>query len=67
MSETVHQILKKFIDGLNKSSGAAAALVHEHQDPRFMPIYEKLTSVRNKAIDMAMKATNMGVQHGTKH
>ena len=59
-------LLSKFVDGLTKASGAASAIVHEHQDPRFMAIRNKLNLIRDKAISIAIKASGITVQH-VKH
>jgi hypothetical protein len=61
------EILKRFIDGLTKSSGAAAQMVHSHQDPRFLPIKEKLIAVRDKAINMAIKGSGIKVENVSRH
>ena len=62
--ETTPQLLKKFLDGIVKSSGAAGQMVHQHEDPRWMPLYHKLSMVREKTIKIALKATGVEVKHG---
>lgn len=64
MNETTPQLLKKFLDGLNKAIGGTSQMVHQHEDIRFIPIYQKLSLVRDKTMDVAMKATGIEVKHG---
>ena len=56
-------LLSRFVDGLTKASGAASAIVHEHQDPRFLPIRDKLVAVRDRAISIALKASGITVRN----
>lgn len=65
--EKVPAVLKKFVDGITKAHGGASQMVHHHQDPRFIPIYKKLGMIKEKSIDIAMKATGIEVQNVIKH
>ena len=56
------QLLQKFIDGVTKSEGAMAQMVHQHQDPRFIPIRNKLTLIKKKCLDIAIKASGVTCQ-----
>lgn len=56
-------LLKKFVDGITKAHGAAGQMVHHHQDPRFIPLYQKLSLIKEKSITIAMKATGIEAQH----
>lgn len=57
-------LLKRFLDGIVKANGAASHLVHQHQDPRFIPLYQKLSSIRDKTMRIAINATGVEVKHG---
>lgn len=61
-SEVPH-ILGKFIDGLTKSAGAASAFVHDHQDPRWIQVRDKLNAIKDKAIGIAIKASGITVRN----
>ena len=56
-------LLKKFVDGMVKASGAAGQMVHQHEDVRWMPLFSKLSAIRDKTIKIAMKATGVEVRH----
>ena len=56
-------LLSKFVDGLTKASGAASCAVHDHQDPRFIPIRDKLNLIRERAINIAIKASGITVRN----
>lgn len=62
--EKVPGLLKAFVDGITKAVGGAGQMVHHHQDPRFIPIYQKLSAIRDKTIKIAIKATGIEVRHG---
>jgi hypothetical protein len=57
-------LLKRFVDGMVKASGAAGQMVHQHEDVRWMPLFNKLCMIRDKTIKIAMKATGVEVKHG---
>lgn len=59
----VPKLLSKFIDGLTKSSGAASAFVHDHQDPRWIVVRDKLNAIKEKAVSIAIKASGITVQN----
>ena len=60
---SVPQLLSKFIDGLTKAGGAAACIIHDHQDPRFIPVRDRLSLIRDKAINIAMRASGITVRN----
>lgn len=60
----VPMLLKKFTDGLTKAVGGSQQMVHHHQKPQFIPIYQKLSLIRDKTIRIAMNATGVEVRHG---
>lgn len=60
-------LLKEFVDGMAKAAGAAGQMVHHHQDPRFIPLFQKLSLIREKSIKIAMKATGIETHNVTKH
>lgn len=56
--------LKGFIDGLTKAAGAAHQMVHTHQDPRFLPIRDRLEAIRQRAVHIAQVESKLRViQH----
>ena len=61
--QSVPSLLKIFIDGITKASGAAAAIVHEHQDPRFIAMKDYLIALREKSIKIAMIASGVEAHH----
>lgn len=64
MNKQTPALLKKFTDGLTKAVGGTSQMVHQHQDPRFIPIYKKLSLIRDRTIKIAIKATGSGVYNG---
>lgn len=66
-AEKIPGILKEFVDGITKAVGGAGQMVHHHQDPRFIPLYQRLSLIREKTIKIAMKATGIEVKHGKPH
>ena len=60
-------LLRKFVDGLTKASAAASCIVHEHQDPRFIPLRDRLLVIRDRSINIAIKASGIKVQNVTRH
>lgn len=59
----VPHVLSKFVDGLTKASGAASCIIQEHQDPRFIPLRDKLVAIRDKAISIAIRASGVTVHN----
>lgn len=51
------------MDGISKAEGGAAQMVHQHMDPRFIPIRDKLTLIKQKCITIAMKASGLKVMN----
>lgn len=64
MRKDTPALLKKFTDGLTKAVGGSSQLVHQHQDPRFIPIYKKLSMIRDRTIKIAIKATGYEARDG---
>lgn len=62
-AEKVPGLLAKFVDGITKAEGGAAQMIHQHQDPRFIPIHDKLFKIKSKCISIAIKATRTKVTH----
>lgn len=61
--DRVPALLSKFMDGISKAEGGAAQMVHQHMDPRFIPIRDKLTLIKQKCITIAMKASGLKVMN----
>lgn len=64
--ESIPMLLKKFVDGVSKASGAASAMVHEYNSPYFLPLRDKLSSIRDKSIKIAIQASGVTVRNVNK-
>jgi hypothetical protein len=57
------QLLLRFMDGISKAAGACSAIIHDHQDPRFIVIRDKLEAVHKASSKIAVQASGIQVMH----
>ena len=61
--ENILKLLQGFTDGIEKAAGAASCMIHQHGDPRFIPLRDRLVGVQKKSIDMAVKLSGVTVRN----
>ena len=59
--ESQARLLMAFMGGIAKASGAASGMLHEHHDPRFLPIRDRLEAVHKASSKIAIKASGIRV------
>jgi hypothetical protein len=47
------KILAELVESLNKASGAAGQIIHQHQDPRFFVARKALMAAKDDILHMA--------------
>lgn len=51
-------LLQNFINSLSMAEGASWQMIHQHADPRFIPIRDMLTQLKNNTIAIALSPSD---------